>query len=156
MFFRFPSLSPPPPLQTVGRHLLKAYRLFPITMSCVWFLLGSVSSGLGIVKSLHLEPLSICWSSVVCVCVCVCVCPERALFRFCFLINLFIYFWLRWVFVAARGLSRCGEWVSHRGGFSCCGAQALGAWASVVAARRLSSYGSWALECRLSSCGTRA
>ena len=25
---------------------------------------------------------------------------------------LFIYFWLRWVFVAARGLSSsCGEWV---------------------------------------------
>ena len=53
-----------------------------------------------------------------------------------------IYIWLRWVFVAARRLSlvtasrgatlRCGARASHCGGFSCCGAQALGAWASVV------------------------
>ena len=41
-------------------------------------------------------------------------------------------------------------------GFSCCGAQALGAQASVVAARGLSSCGSQALELRLSSCGARA
>ena len=52
------------------------------------------------------------------------------------------------VFVVVRGLltavtSRCGAWV-------------LGAWASVVAAHRLSSCGSWALERRLSSCGSRA
>ena len=51
---------------------------------------------------------------------------------------------------------RCGVWASYCGGFSCCGAQALGAQASVVAARRLSSCTSWALERRLSSCGTRA
>ena len=38
----------------------------------------------------------------------------------------------------------------------CCGAQALGMQASVVVARGLSSCGSWALEQRLSSCGTRA
>ena len=78
---------------------------------------------------------------------------------------LFIYFWLCGVFVAARGLSlvwragaalRCGAWASHCGGFSCCGARALGAWASVVAARRLSSCGSRALEHRLSSCGAWA
>ena len=37
-----------------------------------------------------------------------------------------------------------------------CGAQALGARALVVVARRLSSCGSWALERRLSSCGARA
>ena len=53
------------------------------------------------------------------------------------LINLFI--WLCWVFVAARGLfSSCGNWgatlrcgarASHCGGFSCCGAWALGTWA---------------------------
>ena len=53
------------------------------------------------------------------------------------LINLFIYFyfWLCWVFVAARGLSlvaasgatlRYGARASHCGGFSCCGARALG------------------------------
>ena len=36
----------------------------------------------------------------------------------------------------------CGAWASHCGGFSCCRAQALGARASVVVARRLSSCGS--------------
>ena len=50
----------------------------------------------------------------------------------------------------------CSEWASHCSGFSCCGARALGAWASVVVARGLSSCGSRALEHRLSSCGTRA
>ena len=52
----------------------------------------------------------------------------------------FIYFWLRWVFVAARGLSL----VAANGGysslwcsiFSCCGAQAVGAQALVVVERR--------------------
>ena len=90
---------------------------------------------------------------------------------------LFIYFWLHWVFIAARRLSlvaasggySCGTRASHCsgffccergmrashcGGFFCCGAQALGAWASVVVACGLSSCGSWGLECRLSSCGT--
>ena len=65
-------------------------------------------------------------------------------------INLFIYFWLRWVFVAAHGLSlvaasratlRCGVHASHCVGFSCCRAQALGVWASAVVARGLSSCG---------------
>ena len=58
-----------------------------------------------------------------------------------------IYFWLHWVFVAVGGLSlvaasratlRCGVWTYHCGGFSCCGAEALSAWASVVVARGLS------------------
>ena len=44
---------------------------------------------------------------------------------------------------------------SHCGGFSCCGAQALGVRASVVVACGLSSCGSRALERRLSSCGTQ-
>ena len=57
--------------------------------------------------------------------------------------------------LAALGL-RCGAWASHCGGFSCCRVQAPGTWASVVAARGLSSCGSRGLECRLSSCGTRA
>ena len=56
-----------------------------------------------------------------------------------------IYLWLRWVFVAALGLSlaasgatlRCGAQASHCSGFSCCGEQALGAQASVVVAHRL-------------------
>ena len=77
---------------------------------------------------------------------------------------LFIY-WLHCVFIAVHRLSlvgragatlRCGAWASHCGGFSCCGAQAVGARASVVVACGLSSCGSWALEHRLSSCGARA
>ena len=45
---------------------------------------------------------------------------------------------------------------SHCGGFSCGGARALGARASVVVARGLSSCGSRALERSFSSCGARA
>ena len=37
---------------------------------------------------------------------------------------------------------RCGARASHCGGFSCCGARALGAWASVVVARGFNSCGS--------------
>ena len=59
--------------------------------------------------------------------------------------------------VVARGATLfCGAWASHCGGFSCCGARALGTWASVVVAQGLSSCGSRALERRLSSCGARA
>ena len=62
-----------------------------------------------------------------------------------------------WAFLQLRGATlHCGARASHCSGFSRCGAQALGAWASVVAARGLSSCGSRALECRLSSCGARA
>ena len=70
-----------------------------------------------------------------------------------------------WVFVAACGLPLvaasggatlcCGAQAPHCSGFSCCGARALGAWASVVVARGLSSCGSRALERRLGSCGAR-
>ena len=69
--------------------------------------------------------------------------------------QLFIYFWLRWVFdeahrlslVATSGglVSGCGAEASQGGGSSCCGAQALGAWASVLAALGLGSCGLWAL-----------
>ena len=68
----------------------------------------------------------------------------------CFYKFIYLFIWLRWVFVAACGLSlvaasgatlRCGARASHCGGFSCCRARALGAWASVVVARRLSSCG---------------
>ena len=55
-----------------------------------------------------------------------------------------VYFFLHWVFVAVRGLSllAAGDGsslvgASHGGGFSCCGAQARGPWASVVAPCRL-------------------
>ena len=51
---------------------------------------------------------------------------------------------------------RCGARASHCGGFSCCGARALGMQASVVVARRLSSCGLWSLEHRLNSCDAKA
>ena len=66
--------------------------------------------------------------------------------------NLFIFVYL---FLAALGLC-CGARASHCGGFSCCGARALGAWASVVVARRLQSAGSVVEAHRLScseACG---
>ena len=58
-----------------------------------------------------------------------------------FIYLLIIYFWLHWVFVAARGPSLvvasggCSSWWCN--GFSC-GTWALGTWASVVVARGLS------------------
>ena len=58
--------------------------------------------------------------------------------------------------MASGGTLRCGARASHCGGFSCYGARALGARASVVVVHGLSSCGSQALEGRLSSCGTRA
>ena len=83
----------------------------------------------------------------------------RTLFIYLF-INLLIYFWLRWVFMAVHGLSlvaASGGYSSLRcTGFSCGGAQALGTRASVVVVCGLSSCGSQALEHKLSSCGTRA
>ena len=86
-------------------------------------------------------------------------------YLFCLFIYLF-YFWLRWVFVAARRLSL----VAVSGGLLfiavcrlliavvslCCRARALGTRASVLVARRLNSCGSWALEHRFSSCGSWA
>ena len=67
-----------------------------------------------------------------------------------FFLLLLLLFWLHWVFVTACGLSlvavrgatlRFGVGASHCGGFSCCGARALGARASVVVVRELSSCG---------------
>ena len=93
---------------------------------------------------------------------------------FCFVffltLNLFPFFYF--LFLAALGL-RCSAWAfsscGERGllfiavrrllivmAFSCCGARALGAQASVVVARGLSSCGPWALERRLSRCCARA
>ena len=73
-------------------------------------------------------------------------------FVFFYFINLFIYLifgcvgssLLRVGFLKvqrAGATLRCGARDSHCGGSSCCGAQALGVQASVVAARRLSSCG---------------
>ena len=70
---------------------------------------------------------------------------------------IYILFWLHCVFVAACRLffSSCEEqellssrsvWASHCGSFSYCRAQALGAQASVLAARGLSTSGLWTLE----------
>ena len=89
-------------------------------------------------------------------------CPLHRQADFFFL----IYFWLRWVFVAVRGLSL----VAASGGYSslrCAGFSlrwllllrstgSRGAWASVAEAHRLSSCGSRALERRLSSCSAWA
>ena len=65
-----------------------------------------------------------------------------------FKFTLFIYLWLPWVFVVLCKLSSvpvsrelhssCSAWASHHGGFSCCGAQALGTRASVIVAHGLS------------------
>ena len=76
-----------------------------------------------------------------------------------------LFFWLHWVFVAARGLSLAvasgGYSLLWCTGFSLrwfllLGAWALGAWASVVVAHGLSSCGSQALERSLSCCGAWA
>ena len=60
-----------------------------------------------------------------------------------------------WAFFSCAkwGLLCCDAWASHCSDFSCCRAQALGTQASVVAALGLSSWGLWALELGLSSCG---
>ena len=76
-------------------------------------------------------------------------------FYFIIFFKFFIYFWLCWVFVLVAAL-HCSARASHCGGFSCCGAQALGTLASVVVTHGLSSCGSRALEHRLNSCGSRA
>ena len=72
-------------------------------------------------------------------------------------INLFIYFWLHWVFIAVRGLSLV---VASRG---YCSLQCVGfslQWLLSLrstGSRRagFSSCGTWALESSLSSCGAQ-
>ena len=68
---------------------------------------------------------------------------------FFFFISIYVfYFWLCWVFIAARRPSlfatSSGYSSLHCGGFSCCRAQALGAQALVTVARGLRSCGSQA------------
>ena len=72
--------------------------------------------------------------------------------HFIIILLLFILFHFIILFLAALGLCccargatlRCSARASHCDGFSCCGARALGARASVVVACRLSSCGTWA------------
>ena len=73
-------------------------------------------------------------------------------FFFFFFINLFIYFIFGCV---GSSLLHAGFLWLWCAGF-CCGAQAVGTWASVVVACGLSSCGLRALEHRLSSCGAQA
>ena len=82
--------------------------------------------------------------------------PSRSALFFFF--NLFIYFWLRWVFVAVRRLSL----VAASGGYSslqCTGFSLrwlLLLWSTGSRRPGFRSCGSRALERRLSSCGARA
>ena len=80
--------------------------------------------------------------------------PEFFTDSFFNLLILFIYFWLCWALAAVRAflqlheeglLSSSSAWASHRGGFSCCGAQAPGHQGSVVPAPWLKSSGSIAV-----------
>ena len=71
--------------------------------------------------------------------------------KFIYLFNLFIF-----GCVGSSLLRVCFLQLRWAGATLRCGARALGARASVVGARGLSSCGFWALECRLSSCGARA
>ena len=77
---------------------------------------------------------------------------------FFFFINLLIYFWLRWVFVAVRGLSL----VVASGGYSSLWCVGFSLWWLLLLQSTgsrhagFSSCGSWAVECRLSSCGAGA
>ena len=79
------------------------------------------------------------------------------LFFFFFFINLFIYFWLHWVFVAARGLSL----VAASGGYSSLPWAGFSLWWLLLrsTSSRHAGFGSCGLrtlELRLSSCGARA
>ena len=80
---------------------------------------------------------------------------RNALIFSLYIFYLFVYLWLRWVFIAARELSLVAVSRSYSSlsavsfslwGFSRYRAQALGAQASVVAACRLSNCGSQAQE----------
>ena len=69
---------------------------------------------------------------------------RESVFFFFNLFYLFIYFWLRLVFVAVHGLSLVAASGLLIAVASHCGARALGTRASVVVACRLSSCGAWA------------
>ena len=134
---------------------LELLKMLNLSTACyLWLLIRICKPFMSEIKHLNLNSHSKQWHFIFVV--------------FFFFLNKFIYLFF---FLAALGLCcctgflqlrwagatlHCGVWASHCGGFSCCRAWALGAWASVVAARGLSSCGSWALEHRLSSGGARA
>ena len=64
------------------------------------------------------------------------------LFGFLKIYLIYFYFWLHACFLQLQlvwATLPCGAWASHCCGFSCCGARALGTWASVVVAHGFSS-----------------
>ena len=71
---------------------------------------------------------------------------------------IFVYFWLRWVFAAGRGLSLVAASRSYSS-LQCTGFSLqwlLLSWSTGSRRAGFSSCGSWSLERRLSSCGARA
>ena len=141
---------------------------FHCILSCSFPLRGQHCSALKFVKlkslvsTVVIEEIGLVrLSGVVWFTCALCVYSSTLSFFFFFKFYLFIYFWLRWVFVAACWLSlvaasggysslQCAgfslRWLlllqstsSRHVGFSSCGT-----WASVVVARGLSSCGSWA------------
>ena len=66
------------------------------------------------------------------------------------------FLWLCWVFVAACFFFSCGARASHCVASLVAEHGLQGMPVSVVVMGGLSSCSSWALECRISSCGTRA
>ena len=79
------------------------------------------------------------------------------LFIFLFLVVLGLRCYEGFSLVAVSGAALELHCVASRcGGFSCCGAWALGCLGFSSCGTWLSSCGSWALEHRLSSCGAQA
>ena len=74
------------------------------------------------------------------------------IFFFKFIYLLYIYFWLRSVFVPARSLSL----VAASGGYSSLWYAGFSLQSTGSRHSGFSSFGSWALERRLSSCGAQA
>ena len=102
---------------------------FVMTFVCTLHCNNLMSSATGVIITV----LSQCWA------VCLFGCTG----------SLFLCAGFLWLWQAGATLG-CGAWASRFGGFSCCGVQALGTWASVVAACRLQSTGSAVAVHRLS------
>ena len=95
--------------------------------------------------------------SGVCICVLVLIYPLGMVSYYLYFF-IYLFFWLCWVFVAVRGLPL---FAASRGYSSLWCTVFSSLWLLVLqsmGSKRagFSSCGSWALECRLSSCGARA